>query len=559
MFIRVKKSPNTSKRAVQIVESYRIDGKVRQRIVQHVGMAQDDEELARLRALAESIKKALEEKGTLPLYAEGSMPSDSSAASADEQSRQQEKRSAYDVNLRNIVEEKRRIVGIHDVYGKLYDDLGFDRIIGNPARNRGSIEALKEMVLARIARPRSKRGSVEDLMRHFDVQISLKRVYDMMDKLDDKAIERIKQRAWQATRTLLNDKVDVIYFDATTLYFECFEEDELRQTGYSKDGKFNQPQVVLALMVTKEGLPVGYELFEGSTFDGHTLIPSLASTKAHFEVDKVVYVADMGMFSKQNRQALEKLEKENVTYIVGARIKNMPQSLQEEMLDLSRYRAINDDLSVATFMYESKKLLVTHSKKRAKKDALDRQKGIDRLKKRLQKSDNPKAQLSDRGYKKFLELQGEHSCKIALNETKIEEAAKWDGLKGILSNDTALSDEEIIHQYTNLWQIEESFRITKHDLRIRPVYHFKPERVKAHIAITFIAYTLVRHLTYRVKHQYESLSPETIRQSLLDVQQSILLDTQTNRRFILPSAMPVHAEKIYRLMGLKPLKKAKLM
>ena len=131
--------------------------------------------------------------------------------------------------------------------------------------------------------------------------------------------------------------------------------------------------------------------------------------------------------------------------------------------------------------------------------------------------------------------------------------------KRILTNDTTLSDEEIIHQYTNLWQIEESFRITKHDLRIRPVYHFKPERVKAHIAITFIAYTLVRHLTYRVKHQYESLSPETIRQSLLDVQQSILLETQTNRRFILPSAMPVHAEKIYRLMGLKPLKKAKLM
>ena len=159
---------------------------------------------------------------------------------------------------------------------------------------------------------------------------------------------------------------------------------------------------------------------------------------------------------------------------------------------------------------------------------------------------------------KYLQLEDTQAAKesktkscdlsISLNEDKIKEDEAWDGLKGIITNNTTLSNEELIHQYTNLWQVEESFRITKHDLKIRPIYHWKPSRVKAHLAISFMAYTLVRHLEYRVRLQYKKLSPQKIRNILLSIQSSILYDTKTNRKFSMPSKVSQDAKKIYKLM-----------
>ena len=199
--------------------------------------------------------------------------------------------------------------------------------------------------------------------------------------------------------------------------------------------------------------------------------------------------------------------------------------------------------------------LISYSKKRAKKDKITRQKAIKKLKKRLESSKSVKSQLSNQGYKKYLQLvdttNSKNSCNlsIVLNEDKIKEDEAWDGLKGILTNNTILSNEELIHQYSNLWQVEESFRITKHDLKIRPIYHWKPSRVKAHLAISFMAYALVRHLEYRVRLQYKKLSPQKIRQILLSIQTSILYDTKTDRKFALPSKVSDDAKKIYKLMG----------
>jgi hypothetical protein len=248
----------------------------------------------------------------------------------------------------------------------------------------------------------------------------------------------------------------------------------------------------------------------------------------------------------------------NITYIVGARIKSMSSSIKKQILDIDSYRVLDDNTKVKTINYNGKKLLVSYSLKRAKKDKYEREKGIEKLKDRLAKSSSVKSQLSNQGYKKYLQLEQNHqqrdgkksSCDISirLNEDKIKEDEAWDGLKGIITNNTHLSDEELIAQYSNLWQVEESFRITKHDLKIRPIYHWKPSRVKAHLAISFMAYTLVRHLEHRVKLQYIKLSPERIRKILLSIQMSILYDTRTKKKFVLPSKISLEAKKIYKLM-----------
>ena len=548
MFIRIKKSKNSPKCSVQIVESKRVDGKVKQKIVKHMGTAMEGEALESLKALAESVKLRMEQSGQLALYDEPISEGEIKESSVN--------REAFNVNLLDIKEERRVIKGIHDVYGKLYDELGFNSIITNPARNKRSQEALKEIVLARIANPDSKRASVQGLEENFAVHLDLNLVYRMMDKIEDKEVLKLNKLVYAQTKSLFKEKIDVIYFDATTLYFESFSEDEFKKNGYSKDGKFNQPQVVLALMVTKEGLPVGYKAFSGDTFDGHTLIPVLKEIKEHYDLDKVVYVADAGMFNKENLKEFETLDEHKMTYIVGARIKSMPKVLQDEIKNSDNYTQLDDNTKVATFEYNGKKLLVSHSLKRAKKDKFEREKGIEKLRAKLAKEKSVKTHLSNQGYKKYLQLESSQentTCDltIVLNEEKIEQDALWDGLKGVITNNDELSDTELLHQYSNLWQVEESFRITKHDLKVRPIYHHKPNRVKAHLAISFMAYTLVRHLEHRVRLQYKKLSPQRIRTALLGVQESILYDTKTDRRFALPSSTVLDAEKIYKLMEVK--------
>ena len=542
MFIRVKTTPNSPRKSVQIVESFRVDNKVKQKIVKHIGVALDDYELNELKLLASAIKTKLELENTLPLYTPEEIEKQI------EKSKENIKRDIYSdddyvVNIKDLVEEDRVITGIHDIYGKMFDELDLKNIFVNPARNKSSVEYFRNIVLARIAKPDSKSRSVHMLEENFGVSLDLDSVYKMMDKIDDKSIEKLNSIAYSETKKLFDDKIDVIYFDATTIYFESFTEDigddAIRKNGYSKDLKFNQPQVVLALMVTKEGLPIGYELFSGDTFDGHTLIPSLKILRDKYNVDNVVYVADSGMFNNDNLKELEMLEEYNFNYIVGARIKNMQKNIKEQILNKNNYKELNSEISIANITLDNgRKLVVTYSLKRARKDKADREKAIKKLKDKLEKNISVKSQLSNQGYKKYLQLKSnneESTCdlSIALNEDKIYEDSLWDGLKGLIVNkNSTLSNDEILTQYNNLWQVEESFRITKHDLKIRPVYHWKPSRVKAHIAISFASLLIVRHLEYRIKLQYKKLSPKVIRELLLNIQTSIVYDKTKKIKYL---------------------------
>ena len=557
MFIRIKdkSTPEKYKKSVQIVHNTREKGRVRQKIIKHIGIAHDDAHLEELRLLAQSIQIELE-NGNESLFTSETLQNTSHTDSTPPSHYPEED---YQVDIRSLEEERRVIDGIHDVYGKLFDQLNLKSIFANPARNVSAVQTFKEILLARIANPQSKRGSVVMLEEQFGVHLDLDKVYRMMDKLDDAAVAKLNALSLAKTKALFGDTIDVIYFDATTLYFESFTEDEgedaLKRNGYSKDLKFNQPQVVLALMVTKEGLPIGYEAFRGDTFDGHTLIPSLKALKERYPVDRVVYVADSGMFNKENLQELESLEEGQIDYIVGARIKNLPDALKTKILNASHYTPLNEEISVATFTLKNgRKLIVSHSKKRARKDKADREKGIEKLRAKLSKASSVKSQLSHQGYKRYLKIedtqtQGDCVPSVVLNEEQIKADEAWDGLKGLMVNkDSQLSTEEILSQYNNLWQVEESFRITKHDLKIRPIYHWKPSRVRAHIAISFAALFLVRHLEHRVRLRYKKLSPQRIRQLLLSAQTSVLYSQTKKIRYALPSTLQPETKKLYTIM-----------
>ncbi|MFH1127830.1 MAG: IS1634 family transposase, partial [Candidatus Omnitrophota bacterium] len=420
MFVRIKTTPNSPKKAVQIVESVRRGEKVSQKIIRHIGYALDEDELAKLKLLAESIKIKIEAGSQQLLFS----PEELAGFKANTTNKEPD--AEYKVNLKELIEEDRTISGIHDIYGALFSRLGYPAVFKNPARQKAMVDTYKHIVLARIANPQSKMASVDMLEENFGVSLDLHRVYRMMDNLDNLAIERLNEITYQNTLDVLGGKIDVIFFDATTIYFESFSSDEFKSIGFSKDLKFNQPQVLLSLMVNKDGLPIGYKVFPGNTYEGHTLIPALKDLRQRYKIDKVVFVADSGLFNQNN---LKELETEGFEYIVGARLKNLSNDLKEKILDKRHYKG-NNDFCIAQFEYEAeKRLVVSYKESRARKDALERAKAVEQLRKKLEKQKNPKEYLSNCGYKKYLKVSGNSS--IELNENKIKEASLWDGLHGV--------------------------------------------------------------------------------------------------------------------------------
>ncbi|ARN56784.1 IS1634 family transposase [Sedimentisphaera salicampi] len=531
MFIRVKKSKNSPKRSVQIVASYRNEkNQPRQRIVRHMGTAFTEEDVTRLKDLAEFEKAKLEAEITPALFKPEQL------AEAAIEARKKIDDEPINVNLKDIKEQARITTGIHEVFGSIYDELGFNNLFDK--RKEAARRNLRHITMARLANPVSKRGSVQDLSKDFGISLSLDSVYRMMDNITDDIISKAQNHAHKAAKGLLGEEINLLFYDCTTLYFESFTEDELKKNGYSKDMKFNQPQVVLGLLSTSEGLPVGYEVFPGNQYEGHTLHTVIPKIKEKYNLKRVIFTADSAMLSKAN---LDYLEEQKVEYIVAARLKSLTDQWKAKITE-----------SVAplrSFDYgKNRRLIVTYSDKLAKKNKHDRDEAIRKLREKLEKSSNPKSLISNYGYKKFMRVTGEVNCEI--NEEKYAQAAKFDGLHGVITNVKDMDDSAVVEHYKQLWLIEECFRISKHELKIRPIYHWTPKRIKAHILICFIALTCARNLAYRVRLRFEAMSVARMVNALNHVQLSILWDKKSECKYVLPSKINEDARKLYKTVNL---------
>jgi transposase len=308
------------------------------------------------------------------------------------------------------------------------------------------------------------------------------------------------------TRKILGGKIGLVFYDVTTLYFETDQSDELREKGWSKDGKHSQPQVVLGLLVSLEGYPLAYSLFNGSQYEGRTMIPIVEDFVKRFKLDNFVVVADSGLMNKTN---IALLESAGYKYIIGARIKNEADEIKQWILSQSK----QDGLFCETAKGEAR-LIVGYSDKRSKKDRYNREKGVKRLKTAYKSGTISKENINKRGYNKFLELSD--NVKVEINQDKINEDEKWDGLKGYITN-TTLPAKQVYEQYNGLWVIERAYRITKGTLEMRPMFHFTPKRIEAHVCICFIAYKVYKELERILKVSKINLSVDKV----LDIAKTI--------------------------------------
>ncbi len=405
--------------------------------------------------------------------------------------------SIYSNLLNQITSHK--LVGIELVLGKIFDEIGFNRI---------EDELFRDLVLYRIVYPKSKLKTTEYLYRYAQKSYSEDEIYRYMDKLYDKQKELVQRISYQHTQKILKEQISVVFYDVTTIYFEIDKEDDLRKTGFSKEGKHQNPQIVLGLLVSKSGYPLAYDIFEGNQFEGHTMLPVLQSFKEKYNLSQLIIVADSGLLSKSN---MEKLQSQNYEFILGARIKNEPKSIKEKILALNLKNGENRVIEKGNM-----RLIITYSDSRASKDQSNREKGLKRLEKRVKSGKLTKANINNRGYNKYLKLDGE--IKVSIDQEKFEQDAKWDGLKGYLTN-AELAVDEILENYHQLWQIEKAFRIAKTDLKIRPIFHRKQKRIEAHICLTFVAYKIYKELERQLKERQSVFSAEKVIEILQSIYQ----------------------------------------
>ena len=334
-----------------------------------------------------------------------------------------------------------------------------------------------DLVVARIIFPVSKAKTRDFLESKLNKHYSLSCLYRLMEKIYNLNFQRQLEEKMTSFVRSFSPTIFVLFFDVTTLYYESFDEDDLRKFGFSKDNKAHQPQLVVTLTVTADGFPLHLRVFPGNKFEGHLMLPCIREIVKKHKINDFVVVADSAMVSYTN---MEELERKNLSYIVGARLGNLPTKMWEQIITVPRI-----DRATKRFDFGNKRVLVvSYSQKRANKDRSDREKQL----KRAQFALNNPAVVSKRF--KFLKKVKNHD--LELNTENVAKSQFLEGLKGYLTNAVSLTDEEIISKYSQLWQVEKSFRISKSDLKARPVFHTVKERIEAHLTIVFASLAVIR-------------------------------------------------------------------
>lgn len=368
------------------------------------------------------------------------------------------------------------INGTQLLLNRVYDVIGFNTIPD---------EILRHLVIARVSQPRSKLATVAYLKSYYDEDVDLNQIYRYMDKLYNSQKEMVQKISVEHTRKILGGSIGLMFYDVTTLYFETSRTDVLREPGFSKDGKTAESQVVLGLLVSKGGYPLSYSLYNGSQYEGYTMIPMIDDFKQRFNLgEDFVVVADAGLMNADN---LRLLREAKYKYVIGARIKSEKKAIKEKIL--GREKTNGEFLEIRR--ENGERLIVGYSEARAKKDAYNRNRGVERLRKAYSSGILTKDKVNRRGYNKFLEISKD--VEVAISDGKIAEDEKWDGLKGYVTN-TDLSAEEAVAQYRGLWVVERAFRIGKGTLDMRPMFHFTERRIEAHVCICFVAYKVYKEL-----------------------------------------------------------------
>ena len=407
-------------------------------------------------------------------------------------------------------------IGDELIFGKIFNNIGCNNLFNNVKSIRKQEDKnflFKSLVISRLLYPGSKLELINYLSYFKNIDITSDKIYRFLDTLyQDEIKSRIETCVFEHTKKVMNGEIIVTFYDVTTLYFESESEDDLRRVGFSKEGKIARPQIQLGLFTTLEGYPLSFEVYEGNKYEGHTLIDVLKKFQDRFQLDKKpIVVADRGMLNNDN---IAYLENNNYKYILAYKIKNISNDLKEEIKNLTfiddnvthniefkKVISFADENDKKQTIHVNQRLVLSYSTQRAKKDKYNRNKAIQRLENKIKSSKTiTKKDLKLSYYAKYIDLDDNNSkINFNINNQKIIEDEKLDGIKGFVTNDFTLTANEIIEHYNNQYEVERAFRIYKTDLKIRPIYHRLETRIKAHILISFVSYAIYKEFERKLK------------------------------------------------------------
>jgi transposase len=454
-----------------------------------------------------------------------------------------------------IHEEGRYNYGYYLIYAKVMRYYGLDRLlerIGKRKRLSYSLyQAVMLMLLERLHDPASKRSNYFNQQEYLGLeQVALQHLYRSLDYLSAHN-GLIQQQIFQTGRDLFNQQLDVVFYDVTTFYFESSVEQEgkLRQKGFSKDGKIGDTQVVFAMLIDRYKQPIGYKLYAGNTFEGHTYQDMVAALKKEYQIERIVLVADRGMMSKDN---LKIVGEQGYEFIMGERLKSLPATVQQKLLKLDDYQ--HEWISTAAepvkvrytlLEHEGRKLIATYSEKRAEKDRKEREEKIRKAEKLLK---HP-SQLKKKARHYF--LKNEQGEAYVLDTEKIRQSQRYDGFLCIAYRARDLTHEQVLDHYHHLFQIEHSFRTFKSYLETRPMFHWTDERIAGHICLCYIAYALLNCLKLKLEKKRTPMSEGQIRKVLDKMQVSLI--RQKDQFYYLRSKQSEQTTHLLKAVGEKGL------
>ena len=406
--------------------------------------------------------------------------------------------------------------------------------------------AVKLMISNRLINPLSKLAIEkwkENIYGENYDKIELQHLYRSLDILADHK-DMVEKSFFKKTRSLFKSSVSVVFYDLTTLYFESQQADALRKYGYSKDNKTDCVQVVIGLVINRDGLPISYHLFPGNTFEGKTVVPVLEKLKKDFLLEKIIFVGDKGIVSEEVMRELSSAEYE---YIIAAKISKVSSQYYQEILDKEEYTSINDIISTHQIIIDDQRLVLGYSKQRAERDKKQRELLLERLRKKLDKSNRPKS-VTKSAYNSYLRMEG--NSMMVIDQQKVEEKAKWDGFFGFYTNNKSMSNKDIVLTYQMLWQIENSFRVLKSTLDLRPVYHWTEKRIQGHIMICFLSLYMLRAIEFRINRQEKlNLSTDEVFYHL-DKIKAVTLKA-FNKKVVMRTEITDENNLILRTLGIK--------
>jgi transposase len=380
-------------------------------------------------------------------------------------------------------------------------------------------ELYLDLALMRIIEPASKLMTLELLVSHFNVQYARRSLHRMLPKLLEYQAA-IESAAIQTARDDMQEKFSLVLYDVTTLYFESFKEYDFQKPGFSKDNKPMQPQIVIGLITTRSGFPVMHEVFEGNTFEGHTMLAVVKRFQERVGETKPVIVADAAMLSKANMQ---QLEQEGYCYIVGARLASTAAGFIDQ-IDRTLPRT---DKAMRRFDYghavEKASIICEFSDARYKKDKREFDKQVKRALDLLERNEPGRRA-------KFVKKSKEKNKSFTFDTALQAKTEKLLGVKGFVTNisEKTMSSEDVISYYRDLWHVEQAFRMSKSDLQARPIFHRTQDAIRAHTLICFMGLMMGKYLEIHTKR-----SLRQVRKELLKVHEAHIRDEQTGEIHVL--------------------------